>query len=105
MIGTIIGVVIDGVLGIVFIVLGYLVWVKEKITLFHDYHTDNVSPANRKAFCRLSGIGLCVTGVSLVITAVLLALTDSAKSFIAFGVGFAVGLGLIITAGIKYNHG
>lgn len=104
MIGTIIGVVIDGVLGLVFILLGYLVWVKEKITLFHDYHTDRVSPGDRKAFCRLSGIGLIVTGVSLVITAVLLALTDSAKSFLAFAVGFAVGLGLIITAGIKYNR-
>ena len=81
-----------------------LLWKKEMITLLHDYHVDKVSPENRTAFCKLSGIGLIVIGLGLLITAVLLGITDSAYSFICFGVGFAAGLFALIAAGMKYNQ-
>lgn len=100
----IVGVVLDAALGITFVILGLLVWKKEKISLFHDYHVERVSPENRKAFCTMSGIGLLISGTGMLVTAVWLALTDSAAAFIAFGVGFAIGLGLLITAGVRYNR-
>ena len=49
-------------------------------------------------------IGLIVIGLSLLITAVVLGITDSAYSFICFGVGFAVGLFALVAAGMKYNQ-
>ncbi len=104
MIGLIIGVIITGGIGVLLIVLGFLLWKKEMITLLHDYHVDKVSPENRTAFCKLSGIGLIVIGLGLLITAVLLGITDSAYSFICFGVGFAVGLFALIVAGMKFNQ-
>lgn len=104
MIGLIIGVIITGGIGVLLIVLGFLLWKKEMITLLHDYNVDKVSPENRTAFCKLSGIGLIVIGLGLLITAVLLGITDSAYSFICFGVGFAAGLFALIAAGMKYNQ-
>ena len=44
-----------GVLALVFIYLGCLLWKKEKITLFHSYHYDKVAPSDKKVFCKISG--------------------------------------------------
>ena len=104
MIGLIIGVIITGGVGVLLVILGFLLWKREMITLLHNYHVSNVSPENRRAFCKLSGIGLIVIGLSLLITAVVLGITDSAYSFICFGVGSAVGLFALIAAGMKYNQ-
>ena len=104
MIGKILGVCLAGLVGLLFLVLGWLLWKKEMISLMHDYHVSKLSPGDRKAFCRLSGIGMIITGASLLVTALLLALTDSAYSFLCFAAGFAVGLGFLIRAGVKYNR-
>ncbi len=104
MIGKLIGVILVGLLGIVFIAEGYLLWKKEKFSLLHSYHTDRVSPEDLKAFCTLSGIGVALIGLGLLATAVILWFTDSAASFLCFGVCFAVGLAFLIAAGLKYNR-
>lgn len=104
MIGRIIGTGITGFIGIVLIVLGWLIWKKEKINLLHDYHIDKVSSENKTAFCKLSGIGIFVIGISLLITAAILGMTDSVLSFLSFAIGFIAGISMLIIAGIKYNH-
>ena len=93
----------SGVLALVFIYLGYLIWKKEKITLLHSYHYDKVSPSDKQAFCKISGWGIIFIGIGLLITAIIIGITDSVLSFIAFALGFVVGLALLIYAGIKYN--
>lgn len=45
-----IGAIIVGLIGIVFVVLGYLLWKKERISLLHDYYYDKVSEENKKSF-------------------------------------------------------
>ena len=54
MIGRIIGIVITGVVGILLMIMGLLLWKKEMITILHAYHVDKVSLENRKAFCKQS---------------------------------------------------
>lgn len=93
-----------GVLALIFIYLGWLIWKKEKITLLHSYHYDKVSPSNKKLFCKISGWGVLLIGIGLLVTAIMIGITDSALSFIAFALGFVVGLVLLIYAGVKYNH-
>ena len=92
-------------IGTVCAVLGLLLWKKEKIGLLHDYHYAAVTEENKKDFCRLSGQGVLCIGIGLLVTAVLLAVTGRAASFLAFAAGFAAGLGLLIYAGKKYNIG
>ena len=98
-----VGSIIVAVIGIVFITLGYLTWKKEIITLFHSYHYDKVSPSDKKCFCKISGLGVIFIGIGLLVTAIIIGITDSALSFIAFALGFVVGLVLLICAGVKYN--
>ena len=93
-----------GVLALVFIYLGFLIWKKEKITLLHSYHCDKVSPSDKKVFCKISGLGVIFIGMGLLVTAIIIGITDSAFSFIAFALGFVVGLTLLIYAGAKYNR-
>lgn len=98
------GVIIEGLVGIILVVFGYLLWIKKKITLLHDYHYDNVSEADKDIFCTISGIGIFIIGIGLLVTAVIIGITNSAWSFIAMAVGFVVGLGFLIYAGLKYNR-
>ena len=93
-----------GVFALVFIYLGCLMWKKEKITLLHSYHYDKVSPSDKKVFCKISGWGVIFIGIGLLVTAIIIGITDSALSFIAFALGFVVGLALLIYAGAKYNR-
>ena len=104
MTGKIIGVIITGGVGVIIAVLGWLIWKKEKLSLLHDYHVDKVSAENQSAFCKLSGIGLIVIGIGLLITAVIFGITSSIYSFLCFAVCFVVGLALLINAGVRYNR-
>jgi hypothetical protein len=99
-----VGAIIVAVIGIVFITFGYLMWKKEKITLLHSYHYDKVSLSDRRGFCKISGLGVIFIGIGLLVTAIIIGITDSALSFIAFSLGFVVGLALLIYAGVKYNR-
>ena len=101
------GAIILGAFGVVFLVVGYLIWVKQKISLLHSYHYNHLSPENKKKFCMLSGLGIIAIGLGLSVTAVIIGITDSALSFVAFVVGFVIGVALLMYAGKKYNlpHG
>lgn len=67
-----------------FIYLGYLLWKKEKITLLHSYHYGKVTPSDDKVFCKISGWGIIFIGIGLLVTAIIICITDSTLSFIAF---------------------
>ena len=99
-----IGTIIISLIGIICIILGYLMWKKEKISLLHSYHYDKVSEEDKKAFCAISGIGILFIGIGLLVTGIIIGITDSALSFIAFAVGFVVGLVMLIYAGARYNR-
>ena len=99
----IVGVIILSLVSILVMVIGWLLWKKEKITLLHEYHYSKVSREDKKAFCTLSGIGLVIVGIGIGASAVLLAITNSALSFLAFAVGLAFGLSFFLHAGKKYN--
>lgn len=99
-----IGSIIIGIVGIMFIVIGWLIWKKEKITLLHDYHYDKVSEDDKKPFCTLSGIGVFLIGIGMLVTAIIMGITESLWSFIAFAAGFAAGIIMLIYAGRRYNR-
>ena len=103
-IGQLIGMLIAVVVGIIITVIGWLIWKKEKISLMHAYRYANVSEENKTAFCKLSGIGLVVVGVGVILTAVVFVITESLYSFLCFAVSIVIGMALVLTAGRKYNR-
>ena len=98
-----IAVILVALIGTLCMVLGYLLWKKERITLLHEYHYDHVAPEHKKAFCTLSGVGMIAMGAGMLLTAVLLSITTSWWSFLLFAIGFGIGIGLLVSAGKKYN--
>ena len=42
--------------------------------------------------------------IGLLVTSLIIGITDSVLSFIAFAIGFVVGVALLIYAGAKYNR-
>ena len=100
----ILGAILIGGFAVLFFVLGYLVWIKEKITLFHSYHYDKVAEENKKAFCKISGIGLIVIGMGVLSAGIICGATGVAWGAIAVAIGFLIGLAMLIYAGVKYNR-
>lgn len=72
--------------------------------MIHNYHYDKVSPGDKKIFCKISGWGVIFIGIGLLVTAIIIGITDSALSFIAFVLGFVVGVVMLIYAEVKYNR-
>ena len=99
----ILGSIVMGLVGLMCVVLGLLLWKKQKITLLHDYHYQNVSEENKSVFCKLCGLGLVLIGAGILVSAVVMALTESLWSFLGVIAGFILGLGFLIYAGKKYN--
>ena len=100
----ILGILITAAVGILCVIFGVLIGKKQKISLLHDYHYNKVTEENKAVFCALvGGFGNSICSTVLA-TAVLLGVTESALSFLAMAVGFIAGFGLIIYAGQKYNR-
>ena len=95
---------IYGLLGLVFLALGWAIWKKEKIELLHDYHRNRVSEEDKKRFCALCGMGVGVIGIGMLLTAVLFLVTGRLWSLAAFVLGFLVGIAMLIRAIVKYNR-
>ena len=104
MIVNIIVAIIVALMGIIFMILGYLLWKKERISLLHEYHYDKVSEQDKKIFCAISGMGVTIIGIGLFVSAFLVTWIESARSMIPFAIGFVIGLAMLIYAGIKYNR-
>ena len=98
----IIGVIVDLSVALLCIVLGLLIWKKQKASLIHDYHYKNVKKEDLPAYTRLMGIGLLLIGVGICITG-LLNLFESTLWWIPMLVGFIAGFIVTNKAQKQYN--
>ena len=90
--------------GIIFLVIGWLIWKKEKITLIHSYHYDKVSDTDKGAYTALVGKGILIIGTGIIITGIIDLITQTGWGWIVFVASFIVGLGIMILAGMRYNR-
>lgn len=98
----IIGVIIELAVGALCIVLGLLLWLKQKLSILHDYHYKNVKQEDVPAYTRQMGIGLILIGVGIVIAG-LLNLAYSPVWWIPFLMGFVLGFTVLYRVQKKYN--
>ena len=96
------GVIIDLAVGALCVVLGLLVWKKQKVSILHDYHYKNVRKSDLPAYTRQIGIGLIIIGLGIIITG-FLNLADSSLWWISLLAGFIIGLIILYKAQKKYN--
>ena len=98
----IIGFVIELAIGSLCIVLGILIWKKQKVSLIHDCHYKKVKKTDIPAYSRLVGISLILIGAGICATG-LLNLIESSLWWIPMLVGFAAGFIVMNRAQKKYN--
>lgn len=100
-----IGLIVFLTVGILFFVLGLLIWKKQKINLIHEYHIRSVKQEDVPAYTRLMGIGMLAIGTGCVITGAVVFIFEKPLGWIAFPVGFLAGLVIFLKAQKTYNGG
>lgn len=50
--------IIMNLFGLLFLIIGLLIWKKQKITFIHSYHYPNVTKENQKAYTKKMGRAL-----------------------------------------------
>ena len=96
------GVIIDFAVGLACIILGLLLWRKQKISVLHSYHYKNVRQEDIPAYTRLMGIGILLIGAGICLTGVL-NIVHSKAWWIPLVGGLVVGLIILYKAQKKYN--
>ncbi|MBQ6165759.1 MAG: DUF3784 domain-containing protein [Clostridia bacterium] len=96
------GVIVEFAVGLLCIVLGIVLWKKQKVSLVHDYHYRNVKIEDIPAYTRLLGIGLILIGVGICVTGIV-NLFESSFWWIPILIGFVAGLLVMNRAQKKYN--
>lgn len=91
-------------LGVIFIKLGLQIWKRQRMDLIIRYHTDKVTEENKRAYCTLFGIGILFMGIGFLISGICTVFIRSAFVFVPMTAGLVIGIVMLITAGIKYNH-
>ena len=101
----IIVVVVLGAVALLFLWLGYLIWIKEKINLIHAYHYTKVKEADKKAYTSIMGKAMIVIGIGMMLSDILFLIMRTGECMIVFVILYVVGLGMMTYAQIKYNRG
>ncbi len=96
---------IVGGIGLLFVYLGLLLWIKEKINIMHDYHYTKVKETDKKPYTRIMGIAMIVIGIGCLLSGVASLFIGGGKSIIVFCGSFTIGILMMLYAQIKYNHG
>lgn len=90
--------------GVLIIILGLLIWKKQKISLLHGYHYKNVKESDVKAYTKENGKALIIIGIGLLLSGVG-DLMNIMIGWIGFGICFIVGMIMFVKAQKKYNGG
>ncbi len=96
------GVIVDLAVGALCIIMGLLLWRKQKITILHSYHYKHVKKEDIPAYTRQMGFGLMLIGAGICIMG-LLNLARSSLWWVPLLAGFVLGLIVLHKAQMKYN--
>ena len=91
--------------GLLLVIFGLLIWLKQKVGLLHSYHYRNVRHADLPAYSKLMGISSVIFGVCGILTGVINAVFRTQVGWIAFVVGLIVFFVIANHAQQKYNGG
>ena len=91
-------------LGVIFLRIGWQIWKNQKMDLIISYHCDKVSDENKSAYCTLAGIGVFIIGTGFGLSGICTILLQSVYAFVPMTAGLVLGMALLISAVIKYNH-
>ena len=98
-----IGFAVEAAVGLLCIILGVILWKKQKASLLHDYHYKNVKSSDIPEYTKRMGIGLIIIGVGVLIAGALHLFELSDYIWYPLGAGFVIGIFIFHKAQMKYN--
>ena len=100
-----IGLIVFFGVGILFFVLGTVLWKKQRIDLVNAWHTRHVKKEDVPEYTKLIGLALIAIGAGCVVTGIVACILEEKLGWAALPAGFFVGFALIWKAQKKYNGG
>ena len=101
----ILGVIVLFAVGVLCVVLGLVIWKKQKIDLIHDYQHRNVREEDKPAYCRQMGISIIFIGVAIGLDGVANLFSWETFGYLSLAVGIIGGLVIMHKAQKQYNGG
>jgi hypothetical protein len=96
--------IVFGLLGLVFLWLGFLIWKKQRINLVIRHHMDKISDENKQTFCKLFGIGVFIIGIGFTVSGICMLFMIDMFSWIPMTIGLAGGILLMTMSILRYNY-
>ena len=96
------GFVTELAVGLLCIVLGLIIWFKQKVSLIQEYHYKNVKEADKPAYARLVGVSLILIGAGVCATGAF-NLARSRFWWVPLVLGFLAGFIVMNKAQKTYN--
>ena len=87
------------------VVLGLVIWKKQKISLVHSYHYANVRERDKPAYCKQVGISLLVIAGGVALDGAAVLLRRDSLGITLMMVGIVAGLVIMHKAQKQYNGG
>lgn len=97
------GLITDLIVGIILIIIGYLIWIKKKISLLHFYHYANVRKEDLKDYGKHMGIGNIILGISISLMGIFMYMKLDIIGWLVFILGFIISIYIFHKAQMKYN--
>lgn len=93
-----------GAVGLLLLVLGFLIWKKQRISLIHSYHYTHVREEDKPAYTARMGQACLVMGTGSLLCGILFYLSESSWAFMVFGAFFLARALLMGSAQRRYNR-
>lgn len=92
------------IIGILILVMGIYTY-NGNINLIHWYNRTKINKSNAKQYGKFMGIGTCIIGISIVLTAILQMFLKLENLYYITIIGIVVGLLYMLYGQFKYNKG
>ncbi len=92
-------------IGLIIIVMGLVLWKKQKISLMHSYHYKNVADEYVPVYTKWQGIALLLTGIATMAMGILIFLDFPLIGVIQLIVLYGLSVIIFVKTQLKYNNG
>ena len=88
--------------GLFVLYFSFMLGIKKKISIMHDYHYKNVKEEQIDLYCKIMAFGLLIMSLSLLINACLMVCFQS-DNVVILMLGMVTSIGIMIYGQYKYN--
>lgn len=95
-------------LGLLFIILGMIIWKKQMVTLTFDYNNKNVKKEDIKHYTKSFGIAYTIIGIAILLTMISMVAYNGRfqdVGYILLFVAFIFSMIIIVKTQVKYKTG